>query len=401
MNIERITSLTDNLLLPTYKRNDVEFIKGRKAHLWDDKGRKYLDFLSGLGVSNLGYGHPKIKKAVKKSAIKPFHVSNLFQIENQVKLAKAILPSGFDGKTFFCNSGTEANESAYKFSIKYGKTIHADKIQILTANNAFHGRTFASLSLTDKKKIKEPFSPLLSNITHFKLNDEKDFLAKMKKNVAAVILECVQGEAGVYIVSKPFLKLVSQKCREHQCLLIIDEVQSGNFRTGRQYAFEHHQVQIDGFTTAKALANGLPIGAFTVNSKLASVFAPGDHGTTFGGNPFVTGVGLATLKELKKIGKGDDLKQKIKLFSLELIKLKNEIKFIKEFRQLGMMMAIEFEKERVFASQITKECLKKGLIIINVGENILRLLPPLVIKKSDIKKGMTILKKAILQNRKF
>lgn len=401
MNIKNVVNISNETILPTYGRNAIEFVKGKNALLWDSNGKKYIDFLSGLGVNNLGYHHPRIQKAAKKAIGRPWHVTNLFQIKEQAQLAKELLPQGFTGKTFFANSGTEANEAAYKFAIKYGKTIEKDKIKVLSALNSFHGRSFASLNLTGQKKIKDSFSPLLPNVKHFTFNNPKSFLAKIDDKVAAVILECVQGEGGIYIANKSFMKEVESKCREHRVLLFIDEVQSGNFRTGKQYSFEHYDVVVDGFTTAKALASGLPIGAFTVRRDLAEIFAPGDHGSTFGGNPLVTSVGLATLKELKTIAHEGDLKKKINLFSefISVIK-KDKTKFsqVKEVRQLGMMIAIELTASNITAKILVKKCLDRGLIIGSCKDNIIRLLPPLVIKNDHIKRGIKILQKVMSCN---
>lgn len=404
MRIDKVVTLSKKTLLPTYSRASIEFVKGKNARLWDSTGKKYVDFLSGLGVNNLGHHHPKIKKAIKKATNKPWHVTNLFQISKQASLAEELLPNGFQGKTFFANSGTEANEALYKFAIKYGKNIKPDKIKILSASNSFHGRSFASLNLTGQPKLKEPFSPLLPNVDFFKFNNYEDFLAKISDEVAAVVLECVQGEGGIHIADKAFMRKVATKCKQCQSLLFIDEVQSGNFRTGRQYAFEHYDIIIDGFTTAKALANGLPTGTFTVRSNWADIFAPGDHGSTFGGNPLVTSVGLATLRELKKIFASGVLADKINLFSKHLSTLKEDKKnkkdkkiftHIKEIRQLGMMIAIEFVPGGRSAKTIAKQCLAKGLIVGSVGENIIRLLPPLVIKTNYINRGMGILRQVI------
>ena len=395
MEITKAVHLANEVLLPTYVRNEIEFVKGKNALLWDSRGNKYIDFLSGLGVTNLGHRHWQVIQALKKATCGPLHVTNLFQISKQARLAGELLPPGFEGKSFFGNSGTEANEAAYKFAIKYGKAISSSKIKMLTAVNSFHGRTFAALNLTGQKKIKQPFSPLLPHVEHFELNDTNDFLAKMNDDIAAVVLECVQGEGGVYVASPGFVATVAKKCREHKALLLIDEVQSGNFRTGKQYAFLHYDIEVDGFTTAKALANGLPIGAFTIRSRLASVFAPGDHGSTFGGNPLVTQVGLATLQALKKLERQGLLQKKIKLFSKYLADMKIQCPGVKEVRQLGMMIGIEFESGQISATAVAKTCLGKGLIVNNIGDKIIRLLPPLVIKPRYIKKGMGLLQRAI------
>ena len=401
MKISDLVKLSDKLLLPTYNRNKIEFVKGKNALLKDSKGKEYIDFLSGLGVVNLGYNHKQLTKSLKKIIHSPWHVTNLFQIQFQAKLAQKLLPQGFKGKTFFGNSGAEANEAAYKLAIKYGRSIHPKKNQILSAFNSFHGRSFAALNLTGQEKFKTPFSPLLDNVNHFELNNESDFSAKINRYTAAVIIECVQGEGGVYLLEPEFMEVMSKLCRKHQALLIVDEVQSGNYRTGTQYAFEQYlpgrDIIIDGFTTAKALANGLPIGAFTVKKNLASILQPGDHGSTFGGNPFVTQVAYNCLTILETLKDKQILDLSITQFQAKLQTLSQKYSFIKEVRQMGLMIGIEVEAGSISTNDVAAICLEEGLIINSIKDKIIRLLPPLTIKNKWIKKGMHILDRVIGQ----
>ncbi len=382
-------------LFDTYHRFNIEFIKGKKSTLIDTKGKNYIDFLSGLGVNNLGYSNKIISKSIKKALKKPLHTSNLFEISSQRSLAKLIQKETFSGASFFCNSGTEANEAAIKFTLKYAKIKNKKNPIILSAINSFHGRTIGSLSLTGQKKYQTDFKPLLPNIKTFEYNNTTSLEKKFSNNTVAVFIEVVQGEGGVFPIELNFFKKIRDLCNQHEALLIVDEVQSGCSRTGRFLASQHFKVPIDGFTLAKSLAGGLPIGCFTIKKKYADIFSYGDHASTFGGNPFVTQVALCAFKLLTHPNFLKKIREKSLLFKEILLNLKKEYSFIKEIRQLGLMMAFEMKKNTLSASLLVQKALEEGLIIGNIGENTIRMLPPLIINKKELEQGVKCLKKII------
>ena len=401
-------NLSRSSLLPTYKRFPISFCQGKGPFLWDANHKKYLDMLAGISVNNLGHRHPRIMQAIKQALRHPLHVSNLFQIKNQEDLAIKINQlAQYDGLSFFCNSGTEANEAAYKWSIAYGKSIHKKKIHILAAENSFHGRTLASLSLTGRKAYREPFTPLLSNVRYFQYNNLPSFEQAINQDTAVVFLELVQGEGGVYPIDEKFLRSVRTLCHTNKALLFIDEIQTGCFRTGTFYAFNRYKnLEVDGFTTAKALANGVSIGAFTLHKRWQHLLKPGQHGSTFGGNPFATAVGNATLSVYQSETFQRHLSQIIPHFQDRLFDLKEKCSLIKEIRHQGMMAALEIEStedididktpqpstktasqdktKKNLTALIVDACLQHGLIVGAIDNKIIRLLPPLIMRKQDL-----------------
>jgi len=382
--------LFNNHILQTYKRSAIEFISGKSATLTGKNRRKYIDFLSGIGVNNLGYAHPAVIGAAKKALLKPIHISNLFYIESQAQLAKLIQKASFPGKSFFCNSGAEANEAAYKFCVKYGKSIAPNKVEIVSAWNSFHGRTMGALSLTGQAKYQNHFKPFAGNVKHLHFNETKP-LHVFTPNTAAVFIETIQGEGGVNIITKEFLKHLRHYCDKTRALLIVDDVQAGCGRTGKPFSFQHFDIPIDGFTLAKGLAGGFPIGCFTIRKDLAGIFEPGDHASTFGGNPFVTQVALEVFKIIASPAFQKKTVETAELFRTQLNLLKTKYPFVKEFRQCGLMIAIEMADSSISTAEIAKKSLIKGLIINSIHNQIIRMLPPLVITKDEALKGFSIL----------
>jgi len=383
-------------LMNTYHRFDVVFDRGKGAFIWDKDGKMYLDFGSGVAVNALGHCHPELVKTIKKQAEKLIHCSNLYWTEPQIELAELLSKNSLNGRVFFVNSGAEAIETAIKIARKYGKTKHENKYKILSAMNSFHGRTMGALSATWQTKYQEKFKPLVEGFDHFELNDVKSLEAKFSKDVCGVILEPVQGESGIFLASEEFLKTVRKLCDEYDALLILDEVQCGMGRTGKLFAYQHFDVEPDVLAVAKGLGGGFPIGAVIVNQR-ADVFEPGDHGSTFGGNPLACSAGVTVMKQLLK----DGFLQRVTRMGQHLAKLLSELwkEFpdkIEQVRGIGLMWGVQLVKE-IPANEFAKECLNQGLLVVPAGNNTVRLLPPLTVQKKHIMQAIDILKQVLMK----
>jgi len=369
----------------TYKRYDLVLKRGKGCYLYDYDGRKYLDFLGGIGTCSIGHANGKLVNAIKKQAGKLLNASNLFYTEEQVRLAKKLAELSGLSKCFFSNSGTEAVEAAIKLARQY-----TGKNEIICMKHSFHGRTFGSLSATWDKKIKIPFGPMLKKFVHIKFNNIEVLKKSITKNTAAVLMEPIQGEAGVLIPDRGYLKKVSKICKEKNVLLILDEVQTGAGRTGKFLAFQHENIKPDIVVMAKGLANGVPIGVTLAGKKVADLLLPGMHGTTFGGNLLSMQAALTVIQimEEKKLIKNAKLMGKY--FLNELKKIKSDK--IKEVRGKGLMLAMELN---VKGAPFVEKCLKKGLIINCAHDYNLRFLPPFIISKTEIDKGVGIIKEVL------
>lgn len=389
-----IKNNTDNYILNTYKRQDLVIDKGNDVYLYDINGKKYLDFVSGIGVNSLGYQNKKYNEAIINQLNKFNHCSNLYYWETQSELAEKLISiSPFD-KVFFANSGAEANEGALKLARKFGKIKNKDLncTQIITMQNSFHGRTLGSLSVTAQSKYQTSFSPLLPDILEAKFNDIESVKSLISNKVCAIIVEPIQGEGGLKPANKEFLQGLRTICDENDIILIFDEVQCGVGRTGKFFAFENYDVIPDVVTMAKGLANGLPIGAFMINKKYSSILTNGDHASTFGGNPISTAGANVVVDEIINNGILNNVKTNGEYLFAQLNKLKTKYDFIKDVRGLGFMVGIEFDFE--VASMISN--LKdKGLLVLNAGNNVLRLLPPLIVKKNHIDEAMGIIENVL------
>lgn len=382
-------------LLGNYAPHDIHFIKGKGASLFDKKKRKYIDFLSGLGVNNLGHAHPAVIASAKKALKQPLHLSNLYTIPSQIEAAALLQQISFSGKSFFANSGAEANEAAYKFALKYGKGFSEDKNQIIVLKNSFHGRTMAALSMTAQEKYQKPFTPFPGNVVVIEGNDSDALQKAFSDKTAALLVEFIQGESGIYPLTQDFVREVRKLCNEHKALLIADEVQSGCARTGRSFAFQHYDVQVDAFTCAKALAGGFPIGAFTVRDKHKDVFSPGDHASTFGGNPFVTEVACACIKLYGDLDFLLEVQKREEQFTTWFKTLIGKYKFIESWRGKGLMLALEFDAKNYSTNALYQSCLKRGLLVNSIGDHTIRFLPPLVISQNEMQKGMQLFEQAL------
>ncbi|RJP27446.1 MAG: acetylornithine transaminase [Actinobacteria bacterium] len=370
-------------LMANYSRLPVLFTHGHGTRLWDDTGREYVDFVSGLGACVAGHCHAEIIAAVARQVSQLIHVTNLYYTRPQGELAEMLARYTFADKAFFCNSGTEANEAAIKLARKYMRDVRGeDRYEVVSAFKSFHGRTYGSLAATGQPEKAEPFHPLPPGFVHVPFNDLAAMEEAVDAQTCAVILEPIQGEGGVYVADPPYLKGVWEICRRNGALLILDEVQTGMGRTGALFAHEHYAVTPDVMTVAKGLAGGLPIGALLASADAAQGFAPGDHGSTFGGNPVVCAAALAVMTILQEEQLVENASRVGAYFMHSLLELQRSSAAISEVRGMGLMLAAEL-KESV-AKETMLSCLERGYVINNIGDNILRFLPPLSISTREV-----------------
>ncbi len=355
----------------------------------DSEGREYLDFIGGLAACPLGHGHPKLADAIASQARKLIHVSNLFHIEPQIHLAKALVENTFADKVFFCNSGAEANEGAIKLARKFfhDRGEH-DRYHIITMENSFHGRTLATLAATGQTKYRKGFEPDTPGFSHTPFGDIKSLRAAVNGRTAAIIIEPIQGEGGVRMPPADFLPAVRQLCDDAGCLMILDEVQTGMGRTGKLFAHEHYGVAPDIMTVAKGLAGGVPMGAVLAVEQVASAMTPGTHATTFGGNPLAAAAGLAVLGEILSDGFLDAVASKGQYLRSRLEDLARQRSVVKEVRGLGLMQAIELS---IPGAEIVAGLREHGLLVNCTSETVLRFLPPLIVAAEEIDEMISIL----------
>jgi len=368
-----------SFLLPVYER-DLTLVRGKGARLYDAEGRAYLDFAAGIGVNGLGYGDAKVLAAIRRQSAALIHASNLFHNEPASALAERLARLAFPSRVFFCNSGAEAWETAMKFARKIGRA--AGRSELLCFEGAFHGRTLGALSTTWKESYRKPFEPLVPGVRFLPWNDLSAVAGALDERTAAVMLEPVQGEGGVRPASREFLDGVRVLTRERGALLVLDEVQCGLGRTGKLFAFEHAGITPDILTLAKPLGGGLPMGATLLREDLAPALAVGDHGSTFGGNPVAAAASLAVLERLTAPGFLDGVARRGEQLLRGLRKLaRAHTETIAEVRGLGLMVGVELQTE---AGPVVKRLRERGVLATKAGDRVLRLLPPLVIKPSDV-----------------
>jgi acetylornithine/N-succinyldiaminopimelate aminotransferase len=383
--LDTIMQQESALLLPTYERFPVLFERGEGVCLYDSEGRKYVDFLSGIGVNALGYGHPAIQAAIANQTRRLIHVSNLFYHGYQAPLAAKLTQlSGLD-RAFFCNSGTEAWEGALKLARAYGRhrDPSAPTSRLLVMEGSFHGRTLGSLATTGNAKYREPFAPMLPGVTFVDFNNVRDLEAKFDASVCAVGLETIQGEGGVHPVSPEFLAAARALTKETGALLMLDEIQCGLGRTGRMFAYQHYGVQPDVVTVAKPLAAGLPLGAILSSHDVAECFHPGMHGTTFGGGPLACAAAVAFLDEITKPGFLEHVARLGEHLRDELRRLQAHRPCIREVRAVGLMVAAELDSAEL-ARAVVSGMLERGYVINRTHDVVLRFLPPYVIERAHI-----------------
>ena len=381
--------LADRLFLNTITRFPVTLVRGEGARVWDDQGKQYLDFVGGWAVDSLGHCHPALVSALEEQAKTLIQTSNQFYTIPAIKLARLLAENSCLDRVFFCNSGAEANEGAVKLARKYGKIHLKGAYEIITTYGSFHGRTLAMTAATGQRKFQDPYTPLPDGFINVEYNDLEAIKRATNERTCGVMLEPIQGEGGVNVPDDDYLKKVEDWCHQKGILFILDEVQTGIGRTGTLFAYEQYNVEPDIMTLAKGLGSGVPIGAFLAKEK-ASVFTPGEHGTTFGGNPLVCAAAYATLKYIID----NDIPEKVnrlgKYFMTELETLKQQFDFITEVRGKGLLIAMEFDRE--IAQDVTMSCLNKGLLINKLKPNAIRFMPPLIITEKEVDEAVNILR---------
>src|SRR5215470_2840791 len=379
MNLDAIQAAEAKLLLTTYERNPILFVRGEGVHLIDENGDRYLDLLSGIGVNALGYGHPAIESAIAVQSKKLIHISNLFFHEGQAELALRLTEASGLDRAFFSNSGTEAIEAALKLARAHagmkrneGKSVGT---KILALEHSFHGRTMGSVATTHKEKYREPFAPVMPDVEFVRFNDVTDLQEKFSSDVCAILLEAVQGEGGIHPVSREFLKAARELTQSAGALLIVDEIQSGLGRTGKWFAYQHYGMKPDVTTLAKPIAGGIPLGAMLCTEEAAQAIHPGMHGTTFGGGPLACAVAVAVFDTIEKDHLLDQVNKVGSYFHEKLDQLKKKHSAITDVRGLGLMLAAELESAEL-AKTVLAEMLKRRIIINRTSETVLRFLPP-------------------------
>lgn len=392
MKTEEIIDLTNNYIIPTYRRIPVAFKEGSGVRLRDMEGKEYLDFVAGLAVNTLGYSHPVLVRAISEQAGSIIHTSNLYHIQPQAILARMLSELSFGGKAFFCNSGAEANEAAIKLARRFGREGGKERYEIITMTGSFHGRTLTTLTATGQTKYQEGFDPLPEGFKYAVFNDLDSVREVITPKTCAIMTELIQGEGGVNVAREDFAKGLRQLCDKDNLLLIIDEVQTGLGRTGRMFAYEDYSLTPDIVTLAKGLAGGVPIGAMIARAQIADYLSPGSHASTFGGNFLSCQAALTTLNVIIK----ENLSKKAEELGGYLLGRLNLLKeaypFIKEVRGKGLMVGMELDIE---GKGIVEDCLKRGLLINCTVEYVLRFLPPLVVSKEDIDLAIKILSQAL------
>jgi predicted acetylornithine/succinylornithine family transaminase len=384
MNLKKINSL----FIPVFNREGVPFTHGKGSYLFDSNGTSYLDFSTGIAVNALGHAHPALQKALVKQGHKLIHLSNLYFSEPQIELAALLIKHSFGKRIFFCNSGTEANEAAIKFSRKWSQQYSPDKYHILSFNDGFHGRTYGALSATAQGKFHHGFEPLVGGFHYAPFND----IGAVKKllsthQYAAIIVEPLQGEGGVNAATVEFLSFLRAVCNEHNCVLIFDEIQCGMGRTGTLWNYEQYKVIPDMLTLAKPIGGGLPLGAVITSEAIAQAMKYGDHGTTFGGNPVACALGTAVLTIVADKRFLKEVREKGAYLSAKLDALKKTNASIESVLGKGLLLGVRMKTDPI---SIISECRNAGLLLIKAGHNTIRFLPPLTVKKSEIDKAVKI-----------
>lgn len=369
-------------ILNLYGRLPLSIKEARGMYLYDEDGRAYLDFYSGIAVNLLGHQHPKVMEAIKNQLEDYIHLSNYFCTHAQVNLAMQLVQSSFAGKVFFANSGTEANEAMLKLARKYGRGISENKINFVSLIRGFHGRTFGGMSLTGNDSYKTQFGPTIEGITHVPINDVDALREAVDENTCGIIFEVIQGEGGLLAVSDKFIEAIKETAGRNKALILIDEVQTGLMRTGKLFAHEHFDITPDAVTLAKGLGGGLPLGAMLVRDTLEHVLVRGDHGSTFGGNPVACAAGSAIMKVLLE----ENFKESVNLKSAYLMKKLTYLKdkyplIITEIRGMGLMIGFEVGD---YAERIRVEAQESGLLLNITGKTVIRLLPALILEEKDI-----------------
>lgn len=393
MSYEKIKELEAQVLVPTYERLPILAERGEGCYLYDDQGKRYVDFLAGLAVNALGYNHPEILRVLRDESESLLHVSNLLYHRYQGPLAKKLARLAGLDRVFFGNSGTEVTEGAIKLARAYARKRHPaepfERYEVLAVENSFHGRTFGALSATWPEKYRKPFEPLVPGVKFVRLNDVRSLKENFTHRVAGLMVETIQGEGGVVEIREEFLKTAQALCREQDALFICDEIQCGLGRTGRMFAYEKFGLKPDVVLVAKPLAAGLPLAAFIARDDVAKAFSPGMHGTTFGGGPLQCRLALKMLEIIERPGFLEHVRETGAYFRERLQRLQEELPIIREVRGDGLMLAAELAAP---GKSVVKQALEAGFLINCTQEKTLRFLPPLIIERRHVDELMAALK---------
>ena len=384
--------LEPKYFMKTVERIPLTLVRGQGARVWDEDGREYLDFVAGWAVNSLGHCPPSVVEAVGEQAHTLIQTSNQFYTIPQIQLAEILVQHSCLNKVFFCNSGAEANEGAVKLARRYGKRYLDGAYEVITTMSSFHGRTLAMVAATGQPKHQQPYVPLPAGFVNVEYNSIEVIKEATSNKTCAIMLEPLQGEGGVNLVSDNYLTAVRDWCDQNGILLILDEIQTGVGRTGTLFAYEQYSIEPDIMTLAKGLASGMPIGAILAKDR-ASVFTPGEHGSTFGGNPVACAAGYATLKFIIEKDVAGNARRVGEYFMTGLEKLRQKFQFITEVRGRGLLIAIEFSRD--IANSVVKACLDRGLLVNRVKPSALRFMPPLIIGNGEVDKALDILNEAL------
>ena len=389
MPTEELKRSAEQYLMDTYTRQPISIVRGRGTKVYDLEGREYIDFVGGIAVNILGHGHPDLVLAIQKQAAQLIHASNLYYTEPQVKLAQMLVDHSFADKAFFCNSGAEANEAAIKLARRYSHDKYGTgRFGIITMKQSFHGRTMATLTATGQEKVQKGYDPLLSGFSYVAFNHLAELEQAVNDKTAAIMLEPIQGEGGVHVADRDYLKAVRELCTQKDILLIFDEVQTGMGRTGTLFAYEQMGVHPDVMTLAKGLGGGVPIGACLATARVAKAFGPGSHASTFGGNPLACAAALAVLRVLLEGRVLDQARRMGDYLSKGLSECKDRHHVVRDVRGLGLLQGIEVEMD---AKTVVGDCLKRGILINATGDHVLRFVPPLIITQAEIDRLIEVL----------
>ncbi len=389
MPTEELKDDAAKYLMQTYNRQPVSIARGRGAKVYDLEGREYIDFVGGIAVNVLGHGHPDLVQAIQRQAAQLIHASNLYYTEPQVKLARLLVDHSFADRVFFCNSGAEANEAAIKLARRYGHERHgSDRFEVITMKNSFHGRTLATLTATGQEKVQKGFEPLMPGFAYAPFNDFQTIESMVSEKTAAIMLEPIQAEGGVYVADRDYLRNLRDLCTQRDILLIFDEIQTGMGRTGTFFAHEQLGVKPDIMTLAKGLAGGVPIGACLAIESVAAAFTPGSHASTFGGNPLACAAALAVCRVLLEGKVLDQARRMGEYLAKGLADCKDQHRIVKDVRGLGLLQGMELEAD---ARAVVADALARGVLINAATERVLRFVPPLVITQPEVDKVLDLL----------
>lgn len=384
LSLNEVRALDKKYYMNTFgDRIPLCFVSGDGVDLTASDGKVYKDFFAGIAVTSLGYNHKRLTEELCDQVKNLIHTSSVYYVENQAKLAELLVENSCGDRAFFCSTGAEANEGAIKLAKKYQMEKGCEnKIEFITLNNSFHGRTLATVAATGQPKYQAPYKPLVEKFVHVERNNIEALNNAVGENTAGIIIELIQGESGVNPLTQEFADAAQKLCRENDIALIVDEVQTGIGRTGKLFAYEMYGIKPDIFTMAKGLGGGVPIGAFCANEKFAAAFKPGDHGTTFGGNPLSTRAGIVVLDELLNNGVLENAKISGEYLIERLNSLKNKKDIIKEVRGAGLICGVEFSEP--IGKDVTAKLRENGVLVGAVGDSVLRIVPPLIVTKNDI-----------------